>query len=109
MWSFEELKADTITHLKVLFMDAQYAVWKFRIGKDHNILDWIGPAVETLIIRSATLSQEDIEILTPMTAAKIIALRERNLWRYCLGEREFPQSFHATAVMRDPEVGIQTF
>jgi hypothetical protein len=81
MWSFEELKADTITHLNALFStDEQYAVWKFRIGKDHDIPDWIGPAVRTLVTRSATLSQEDIEILTPMIAAKIIALREGNIW-----------------------------
>jgi hypothetical protein len=110
MWSFDELKADTLTHLKALFTGAQYAVWRFRIGKDHNIPEWIGPAVETLVTRPATLSHEDIEILTPMTAAKIIVLREENLWAHCLNKpQKSPQPIPRTRVFEDPIIGIATF
>jgi hypothetical protein len=110
MWSFEELKADTITHLKALFIvDAQYAVWQFRIGKDHDIPDWISPAVWTLVTRSATLSPEDIEVLTPLTAAKIMALREGNIWDSYVPQAKPQGSLDVGSFVWNTVTGIPSF
>jgi hypothetical protein len=83
MWSFDELRGSTLSHLEALFTPANSA-WQYRLGKDHGMVQWIVPAVTQLLTRQETLSEDDVAVLGPAATARILRLREDNLIWYCL-------------------------
>jgi hypothetical protein len=89
MWQDEELRDSSISHLDALF-DESTAASKLIAAEQYCIEHWKYEAIKQLVLRKASLTSKDIDLLGAEISASIMLIRENH--------REAKQCIHIDCV-----------